>query len=340
MSTSNYTRAKRVVDASYLGSEVPSTHRPTYTAAPGTSLIPVNDLTNIDHPHAGYVIIGSGKTGVDACLWLLGQGLDPSLITWVRPRDAWFVDRANVQGGEDFLERTLGSFATQLEVMAQAESVEDLFVRLEGAGQLLRIDEDCWPTMFRYATVTGGELEALRQVKHVVRLGHVVRLDRNEITLEGGNVSTAPDSLYIDCSAAGLRNRPPVPVFDDRRITLQYVIYGAQPTYSATLIAFVELEQLDDDAKNLICHPIPVSGELTDVPRNMLLDMNARRHWSKLPSLRDRMVGSRLDPVMGAASRIDHTDPPKLALMKRYRENTGPARLSLEKLIADSYSEA
>ena len=164
----------------------------------------------------------------------------------------------------------LGSFATQLEVMAQAESVEDLFARLEGAGQLLRIDQDCWPTMFRYATVTQGELEALRQVRHVIRLGHVVRIERSEIILERGNVSTGQDWLYVDCSAAGLRNRPPVPIFDDGRITLQYVIYGGQPTYSATLIAFVELEQLDDDAKNLICHPIPVSGNLTDVPRNML----------------------------------------------------------------------
>ena len=79
---------KKIVDAGYLGSKVPSTCPPSYTAAPGTALIPVNDLTKISHPYGGYVIIGAGKTGVDACLWLLEHDVDPSAIFWVRPRDA------------------------------------------------------------------------------------------------------------------------------------------------------------------------------------------------------------------------------------------------------------
>ena len=44
-----------------------------------------------------YVIVGSGKTATDACIWLLDNGVDPDAICWVRPRDPWMLNRAVVQ---------------------------------------------------------------------------------------------------------------------------------------------------------------------------------------------------------------------------------------------------
>ena len=44
-----------------------------------------------------FVIVGSGKTATDACVWLLGNGVDPDAICWVRPRDPWMLNRAVVQ---------------------------------------------------------------------------------------------------------------------------------------------------------------------------------------------------------------------------------------------------
>ncbi len=117
-------RARRkVVDAGYVGSCVPSTEPSPFPAAPDIELVPVNDLAWIDCLHAAYVIVGAGKTGADACLWLLENGVDPSAIVWIRPRDAWYFNRASFQGGV----QTLSSFATQLEVVAQAKSVEESF---------------------------------------------------------------------------------------------------------------------------------------------------------------------------------------------------------------------
>ena len=43
------------------------------------------------------MIVGSGKTATDACVWLLGNGVDPDSICWVRPRDPWMLNRALVQ---------------------------------------------------------------------------------------------------------------------------------------------------------------------------------------------------------------------------------------------------
>ena len=67
------------------------------------------------------------------------------------------------------------------EAAAEAEDVDDLFVRLDACGQLLRIDANVTPTMFRCATVNEGELERLRTIEHVVRKGHVVNVGTGEI---------------------------------------------------------------------------------------------------------------------------------------------------------------
>ena len=55
----------------------------------------------------------------------------------------------------------------------EGTSYRDVFERINAAGQLLRLDDDVWPTMYRCATVTQAELEQLRRIKDVVRLGHV-----------------------------------------------------------------------------------------------------------------------------------------------------------------------
>jgi hypothetical protein len=58
-------------------------------------LIPVNDLVRPTGPASGYTVIGGGKTAMDACSWLLDSGVPPEVIRWIRPRDAWLLDRAS-----------------------------------------------------------------------------------------------------------------------------------------------------------------------------------------------------------------------------------------------------
>ena len=50
---------RRVVDASYLTTSVPSTHPPKYTIHPGVTLVPINGLARIRKPWDRYVVIGS-----------------------------------------------------------------------------------------------------------------------------------------------------------------------------------------------------------------------------------------------------------------------------------------
>src|SRR5262249_6119206 len=164
-----------------------------------------------------YVVVGAGKTAVDACVWLLQTGVPPERIRWIKPREAWFLNRAYSQCGE-LLGSLFEGLSRQVEAAARATSVDDLFARLEASEQLLRIDERVTPTMYRGPTLSRAELRELRRIEDVVRLGKVQRLGRDSIVLEQGAVPTSPNHLHVHCAAIGLNPAPTVPMFTPGRI--------------------------------------------------------------------------------------------------------------------------
>jgi hypothetical protein len=91
-----------------------------------------------------FVITGSGKTATDACVWLLERGVDPDSICWVRPREPWMLDCAVVQPDSAVF---LGMAADIMAAAGEASSPDDLFLRLEAADVMLRIDPSVTPTM-------------------------------------------------------------------------------------------------------------------------------------------------------------------------------------------------
>ena len=115
---------------------VVSPSRPTWRACRS------NDLPRVAPDYDEFVVIGAGKTGMDACVWLLDNGADPDRITWIVPRDSWVLNRANLQPGDEFFAAFCKSLADQVEAVALADSVDDVFARLEAAGELRRIDPD------------------------------------------------------------------------------------------------------------------------------------------------------------------------------------------------------
>ena len=116
------------------------------------------------------MVVGSGKTATDACIWLLARGVDPDAICWVRPREPWMLNRAVIQPDPVIY---LGMVADMMRAAASATSLDDLFLRLEDAGIMLRIDRSVTPTMAKAPTLGIWELEQLRTIEHVVRRGHI-----------------------------------------------------------------------------------------------------------------------------------------------------------------------
>lgn len=300
--------ARRIVDATYMRVTVPAMRPPPYPVAPGVTCVPPNDLTKLG-AHERYVIVGAGKTGIDTCLWLLGQGIAPERLTWIMPRDSWLLDRARMQPGSLFADQIKTSFIAQLRAINDATSVEDLFARLEESGGLLRIDPAVRPTMYRCATVTRLELEQLRRIADVVRLGHLLRVEADRMVLDDGAVASDPDALYIDCTADGAEKRPATSIFDDGRITLQSV-RGCQQIFSAALIAHVESAYHDDPARNELCVPLPHPDTDLDWLRVALADYSNQLRWLADPELTAWMSAARLD-LFGHL--IGHLLPPASA---------------------------
>ncbi|ASW87227.1 MULTISPECIES: hypothetical protein [Mycobacterium avium complex (MAC)] len=285
--------ARRIVDATYMRVTVPAMRPPPYRVAPGIDCVPPGDLPRRG-AHERYVIVGAGKTGIDTCLWLLGQGVDPDRLTWIMPRDSWLLDRETMQPGALFAEKTKASFTAQLRAINDAASVRDLFDRLEEAGLLLRIEPAIRPAMYRCATVTRLELEQLRRITDVVRMGHLRAIEADTMVLDRGAVAVSGRELYLDCTADGAEKRPATPIFDFNRITLQSV-RGCQQIFSAALIAHVEAAYRDDSLKNELCVPLPHPDTDVDWLRLAWADYSNQLRWFDDPDLMSWLSTARLD---------------------------------------------
>ena len=281
-----------VVDASYMNVTVPATTPPKYEVAEGATVIAPNALASCTNPD-GYVVVGAGKTAFDAIMWLLDQQVSPDSVRWVVPRDSWLINRAVTQPGDGF------KIGDQLRIIADADSVESMWLGLEAAGQMLRIDADRMPDMYRCATVTEIELEQLRRVTNVIRQGRVRRITETSIELDGGSVETTPGTVHIDCTADGLEQRPIVPVFNGGRITLQ-TVRACQQVFSAALIGYLaSRSDLDEAARNELAGVIPHPDTPMDFVSSSLAHIHNVGRWSREAGVARWMAEARLNPTGG-----------------------------------------
>ena len=294
--------ARRIVDSTFVGITVPSMRRPPYDVAPEVDCIPPNDLPRHGPPDR-YVIVGAGKTAMDTCLWLLRHGIAPERLTWIKPRDSWLLNRANIQPGPQFAKTVLADVTGQLKAVDEAESVDDLFARLTDAGSLLRIDDSVEPEMYRCAIVSHAELEQLRRIDNVVRMGHVQEIEPGRVVLDEGTLGVTGPALYIDCTAVGLGRSDVTAVFDGDRITLQ-TVRTCQPVFSAALIGHVETAYVDDDTKNSLCRPIPNPQVPLDWLRMMLTYNGNQIRWFDEPDMMAWLDSARLNILSHATATV------------------------------------
>ena len=327
---------RKVVDARYLEGAFPASSAPPFEVASEAQCVPVNALASVAERPAGYVIIGAGKTSLDACTWLLDCGVPPADIRWVKPREAWFLNRAFTQGGE-LVGTMMEGLSRQIEAAAQATSVEDLFARLEAGERLVRVDQKVTPTMFRGPTVSADELEQLRQIDDVVRLGRVKRILRDAIVLDQGTIPTSPRHLHVHCAARGLSSAPAKPIFSDDRITLQSVRTGLIP-FNSAIIGFIEATRGDVVEKNRLCPPNPQPVTPLDWIRGMLIGLKADHQWSQETDIAAWLEQARVNPSHGLRAR--RSDPGVGEALARFAANVRPGIANLERLLRESASTA
>jgi hypothetical protein len=323
---------RRVVDTTYMKVMVPFMRPAPYHVVPEVRCVPPNELPNIRQRYPRYAVVGAGKTAMDTCQWLLWHGIEPGDITWIRPRDAWLINRAIAQFGAEFSDLMAAGIRAQNQAIMEAISIDDLFERLVARERLLRLDDKVRPTMFRCAVVSPMECEQLRRVRNVVRLGHVQHIEPNKIVLESGTIPTDPKTLHIDCSAGGLETRPAVPVFQDSYITVQPVS-RCQQVFSAAFIAHIEVAYSDDSIRNSLCAPIPHPETELDWLRTTLQTQRAYLQWSEHNDLQEWLDNARLNLVLYLSPKLP-TDPTAREQARRQRRITVEAvNEKLERLL-------
>jgi len=252
----------KVVDAAYLMAEIPSTRPAPFKVEKGARVVPVNavhDLAALENPPPpAFVIVGSGKTGIDAITRLITSGIAASQVRWVVPSDPIVWHRGAMFFNESVPEPEAIP-GTKLFFLHNKKQPNPGTMR------------------FRCATVGSQEFDACRQINddNIVRLGKIAQVTAEEIVLEHGRVPLLPGTVVVDCAGDGLPPRKTVPVFDGAKITLQ-TLATCQVCLSAAIIAKVECAFSDQGYKNKLCTPVSypsrigeMAGIMQSVDRNM-----------------------------------------------------------------------
>ncbi len=292
---------RRVVDAAYLSPTIPATTSPPFGVAESSRVVSVNSLASLAEAPSSYVIVGSGKTATDGIVWLLANGVPPDRIVWVRPREPWMLNRAVVQPVPAV---ALGLAADTMAAAADADSVDDLFLRLEAAGVMLRIDTHLVPTMAKTPTLAVWELDLLRTVENVIRLGHIKYVAADEMVFDHGVVPLPPGALVVHCAASGLQYPPLVPLWGPDKIRLQMIRVGF-PCFCAALAGYVEATRDDDRERNRVCPPSNLPNRPADWAQMQVRGTLAARSYGAEPDIAAWANGCALNPARVGPSQRD-----------------------------------
>jgi hypothetical protein len=281
----------------------------------------------------GFTVIGAGKTAADTCTWLLQQGVAADDIRWIRPRDVWFLDRSFTQP-LDLVVQMVEGLAAVYVAAAGAQDLDDLYVRAEDSGQIMRLDREVEPDMCHGATLSRAELELLQGITDVVRMGRVRHVGVGELLLDEGTVTTRPQEVHVDCTARGLGWAPPRPVFEDGLVTPQLTRYGMLP-FAAALAGFLEATDRDDEEKNRLSQPSPVPrvGSRLDWAWAIYLGAVNEVAWQREPDIQAWLQRSRVNIARAIPEHLD--DPRLQQAVTTIGSHGGDAIDNLRRLLSD-----
>lgn len=326
--TQEFRVARKIIDTTYVEGRIPATSAPPFDVADGVLCAPPGAITHLDPQPDDFVVIGAGKTAVDTCVWLIEQGVAPSSIRWVKPRESWWLNRRFFQP-HDGMPEVYRGVAIQLEAMAKATSLQDLYARLEAERFALRVDTAVTPTMCRGAIISEAELEMVRRIEQVIRLGHVRSIGRDTITLDQGEVPTGARTLHIHCAAPGLPQRPLRPMFEPGRITVQPFMWGFA-CFQFAMLGVAEALIGDDDEKNRLFPPIAYWDASADYVTAFSAGLVNSRNRAAHPAFANWAKQSRLNLVAEGERYGEH--PTMIEARERIRRHGAAAAVAIQTL--------
>jgi hypothetical protein len=194
---------------------------------------------------------------------------------------------------------------------------------------MLRIDPAVTPTMAKAPTLGRWELDRLRTIDRVIRMGHVREVRSGRLVMDEGEVPIAADALVVHCAASGLQNPPTMPIWGQDAITLQLIRAGF-PCFNAALAGYVEATRSDDDEKNRICPPCSYGNSLADWARMQALGYRATVAFGAEPDIRAWSSTVALNPARVLPDLAGHADV--TAAIARLDRHLGPGMRHLAEL--------
>ena len=288
--------------------EVPSMRKAPFPVHECVCMKPINDLPKAvkSGTFDKYVVIGAGKTGSDAIMHLLENNVSPEFITWIVSRDVWYLLRdgwmPKSRPKGEFWKITLNTIFGPI---IAASSVKESFLNLEKAGSVGRLDPNGpFPKVFKGPTITKGDLDMLRTVKNVIKLGRVTSITLDEIVLESGRtIISHKDTFVVDCMAENIYGyldfEPDFQTFKPNLIELGPPAFLLNPSLTSTLIGYLEATFHDDSVKNSFIYHLPKQKHeclLTAFIIGVYTHLKTHEQVAKYKPLEKFIIESRTNP--------------------------------------------
>ena len=100
----------------------------------------------------------------------------------------------------------------QFIAVLKANNIDEVYLKYEELGIMMRVDKSYWPTRMRGATITKKELEKVRSVKNIIRQGRIKEISSDSIVfppttksqqLSAPQYPKVPGNLYHTPSLLG-----------------------------------------------------------------------------------------------------------------------------------------
>lgn len=330
---------RKLVDCRTFTASVPATHKRKFDITDGVQLTTPGKLPEAwmggANPPEHYVIMGAGKTAMDVGVWLMNMGVDAAKICWVRPREAWLINRASTQPGAKYAANTTGWQLEQMRIAATASNADEIFLHLEKHGHMLRIDPTSLPGTFHFPTISQGEVDLLRQIEHVIKIGRVNLIEPGLLHGVAGTATVPVNSLFIDCTAVAAPRLEVTPIWQDD-VIIPGLLQAPLVSLSASVVGFIEAEFNTDEEKNALAVPMQFTDTPADYPQVLLGNALNRLLWSQNEKVMGFLKTARLDPAARMRAVMADVSDQVRDDASQIRDATIAAVENLQKLSADN----
>jgi hypothetical protein len=202
---------------------------------------------------------------------------------------------------------------------------------------MFRLDQSSLPSKFHYPTISQGEVDLLRQIEHVIKIGRVNLIEPGILHGVDGDAEVPADSVFIDCTATAATRSAVSPIWEGDRIT-PAILQVPLVSLSASVAGFIEATFNTNEEKNALAIPIQMTDTTADYPQAMLGNVMNRMLWSQNPAIMNFLNTARLDPAQRMRNALGDVSENVRHDAGQIRSATMAALPNLKTLVAKNHA--